>query len=272
MAIQFVMPPVSIGASWGEDLPRSVGIVGNAVEAQVRSHAVPVKGPAGAVEHRRAHGASVEPFIVFLHPVYVPAVGIGVGDEIMGHAVGLGGDAIGVVRDEGISVFLGQPDEIPLHLVQLPGHGDEVFPLFHDAHGGEHVLGRPAGVNLRYVRPCGLDEIGLKGHHVPGTGRVGQGSVLQDFVDAPGKGVALFRRQESFFRIDDVGGLINLAQPEKVIPRCLFGKSWQGARGNQGTERQGKNGFFMGVSFQVNVEIDGCPYPLVWPLFILGKD
>ena len=234
------------GCFLGEDLPRIVGIVGNAVEAQVRSHAVPVQGPAGAVEHRRAHGASVEPFIVFLHPVHVPAVGIGVGDEVMGHAVGLGGDAIGVVRDEGIPVFLGQPDEIPLHLVQFSSHGDEVFPLFHDAHGGEHVLGRPAGVNLRYVRSCGLDEIGLKGHHVPGTGRVGQGSVLQDFMDAFGKGMALLRRQEPFLRIDDIGGLIDLAQPEKVIPRCLFGKSRQGDRGNQGTESQGKNGFFHG--------------------------
>lgn len=236
------------GRFLGENLAGVVGVVGEAVKTQIVRHAVPVQRPAGAVQHGASHGGAVEAFVVFPHPLHVTAVGVGVGDEIVGQAVWLGGYAVGVVGDEGVFIFLCQPDEIRLHLVQLFRHGDEVFPLLHDANGGEHVLGGAAGMDFRHIGAGGLDEVRLKGNYIVGTGRTGQVSIPEDLVDAFGKGMALFRREESFVCIDDIGGFINLPQPVEIVPLGLSGK--HGARGNQGAEGKGKYRFLHhGTSF-----------------------
>lgn len=231
-----------------ENLAGVVGVVGEAVKTQVVRHAVPVQRPAGAVQHGASHGGAVEAFVVFPHTLHVTAVGVGVGDEIVGQAVWLGGYAVGVVWDEGIFIFLCQPDEIRLHLVQLFRHGEEVFPLLHNANGGEHVLGGASGMDFCHIGAGGLDEVRLKGNYIVGTGRTGQVSIPEDLVDAFGKGMALFRREESFVRIDDVRGFIDLAEPEKVVPRRFFRKGRQGSGRNHGTEGKSKDRFSHGSS------------------------
>ena len=224
-----------------ENLAGVVGVVGEAVKTQVARHAVPVQRPAGAVQYGASHGGAVEAFVVFPHPLHVPAVGVGVGDEIVGQTVWLGSYAVGVVGDEGIFIFLCQPDEIRLHLVQLFRHGKEMLPLLHNANGGEHVLGGAAGMDFRHIGAGGLDEVGLKGNYITGPGRSGQVPIPDDLVDAFGKDAALFRREESFVCVDDIGGFINLPQPVEIVSLGLGGK--HGASGNQGTEGKGKYRF-----------------------------
>ena len=234
------------GRFLGENLAGIVGVVGDGVKSKVFCHAVSVQWPAGTVQHGASHGRAVEAFVIFPHPLHVTAIGVGIGDEIVGQAVGLGGYAIGVVGDEGILIFFCQTDEVFLHLIQLFRHGEKVFPLFHNAYGGEHVLGRAAGMDFRDIGACSFDEIGLKGNHIMGPCRAGQISIPEDLINAFGKGMALFRREKAFVGIDDIGGFIDLPQPVEIISWRLGSK--YGARGNQGAEGKGKYRFLHGIT------------------------
>lgn len=227
----------------GEHLAGVVRIVGQAVEAQVMSHAIAVEGPAGAVQDRGAHGRAVEPFVVLAQALHIAAVGVGVGQQVVGQAVRLGGDPVGVIGNDGFAVRFGQGDQIGLDAVQPVCQGEEMFPLFQDADGGQHILRRTTGMDFRDLRTRRLDQVGFKQDDVGRTVGAGAAAVGQDLGNRLGEGTAFFLRQQAFIRVDDVRGLVDLAQPVEIIPRRGGGRGrFPRPADNAGQERAGQQG------------------------------
>lgn len=140
---------------------------------------------------------------------------------MVSQAVWLGSDAVRIVRDDGVLVFFSQLDQGTLHVVELFGHGHEMFSLFHDADGRQHILGRTAGMDLRDFRACCLDEVWFESDDIRRTRAARLVSFIKDLLDAMGNVLAFSRGQEPFIGIDDIRSFIDLAEPVKVVSGCL---------------------------------------------------
>lgn len=156
---------------------------------------------------------------------------------MVSQAVWLGSDAVRIVRNDGVLVFFSQLDQGTLHVVELFGHGHEMFSLFHDADGRQHILGRTAGMDLRDFRACCLDEVWFESDDIRRTRAARLVSFIKDLLDAMGNVLAFSRGQEPFIGIDDIRSFIDLAEPVKVVSGCLV-SSKNGRAGHQRAERE----------------------------------
>ena len=111
------------------DLRGVIGVVDEGGEAEVISHALAIERPARAVEHGRAHRRTVDAGVGLADALSVAIEPRCKAEQVMAVAVGLGGNAVGVVGDDGVAMGRGKLDHRPRRLVQALGQGEE--PVAH---------------------------------------------------------------------------------------------------------------------------------------------
>ena len=227
------------GLVHGRDLRGVIGVVHQRGKAQVLRHALAVQRPAGAVEHRGAHGRTVDAHIGFADALGVARQAGGLPQQVVPIAVGLRRHAIGVVRHDGRGVLARQLHQGRGRGVQLVGQVQQLVAQDGAAVGGMHVLAGASGVQQRHVLARRLDQQRLEGDD---AGRA-LGAGLVAVADHLGHAGRQARRhglvQQPLVRVDDGGGLIDLAQPEERIAR--HGGRRRGLLGRRlGAEREGQ--------------------------------
>ncbi|MNQ93129.1 hypothetical protein D3C85_1085790 [compost metagenome] len=219
------------------DLRSVVGVVDQRGESQVLRHALAVQRPAGAVQHRGAHGRTVYADIGFAYALGVARQASRLPQQIVPVAVGLRGHAVGVVRHDGACVLACQLHQRGGRGVQLVGQFQQLVAQDRAAVGGVHILAGAARVQQGDVLARRLDQQRLEGDD---AGRP-LGARLVAIADHLGHAGRQARRhglvQQPFIGVDDRGGLVDLAQPEEGVA----GRGLLGGRGI-GAQRQHKGG------------------------------
>ena len=139
-----------------------------------------------------------------------------VAQQVVAVAVGLRGDAVGVIGHDGVDVLLRQPDQRFGGLVELFGEVQHVVAQDGRAVGSVHVLAGAAGMQQRDVSPAAAI---ISGSKVITTRALAARLValLDDLGDA-GRDARRDRLvQQTFVGVDNGAGLVDLAKPEEFV-------------------------------------------------------
>ena len=224
---------------------RVEGVRDGGGKAQDFGHLRAVQGPARAVQDGGAHRGAVVADEALVESFAVAKEGVDEAQEIVTVAVGLGGDAVRVVRNDRVAVGFGKSDQLFKHGVEGVRKDERFVAVDRHAHGREHVLARAARVNEGHFGTRRLDEKGFIGDvGLHALGGVGRGRFLHG-ADAAGGEPCRVVPDQSLGAVHDDRRLVDGGKPEKFI--ALHGDSpllWVGC-----VFRTDRSEFVMGKSF-----------------------
>ena len=172
--------------------------------------------------------------------------GGGKAEQIVRVAVGLSGNAVGVVRDNRAAVLGGKGQDLVDYGVQGRADFGRLLAQNRHAHRRENVLARAACMQDRDFGTCGGNHHGLVVDVLfDAPGSVGLGGLFH-LVNAAGRKARRLFVDKPLRGVDDNACLVDEADPVKLVVNHLFSpkKDTFGSDDSIGSEKIGRKAFF----------------------------